>query len=508
MKKIYTLAASILMAGSLFAQAPSLITDLHPGTSTNSSGVTSGNGSSPTNLFVFNGDIYFSADDGSGTNSGGVDVGRELWKSDGTAAGTVLIKDIRSGSSGSSPFNFFVYDSNLYFTAFDGNSELWTTDGTTAGTTKVDLLPSVNGDVPNRAVVYIVDAFLTVNANGNNNQLFQWSGFDNSGAIDGEFAVDATNPASIVDAREIVEFDNGLFLYMSYSPDDAQDVGLELYKYDVATNIYTLISDINPGVNGSGNPLNSGISNFTPFLTSLYFEALGNLYVSDSNTANEVPAANALGLGGVNNLTKMGDLLLFEADNGTTGDQLYRLDTNTGIITQLSFIAGANTNHDPSDYVMYNGFIYYSAEDDLDDERHLWRTDGNTIAQLDDTIINVDDLVELNDIIYFEGEDPTANSGAGTGRELFSFDPATASIDQLTGLGSIKLAQNPVKNNLILIGDITDVKRFSIYDLSGRVVKNGNMNNSSTVQHNLVTGAYILELYGSNNSKSLKFIVE
>ncbi|MGB5983295.1 MAG: T9SS type A sorting domain-containing protein [Nonlabens sp.] len=508
MKKIYTLAASVLVAGSLFAQAPSLVTDLHPGTNTNSSGVTGGNDSSPTNLFVFNGEIYFSADDGSGTNTAGTDVGRELYKTDGTAAGTVFIKDIRPGSSGSSPFNLFVYDSNLYFTAFDGNSELWTTDGTTAGTTKVDLLPSVNGDVPNRAVVYIADAFLTVNANGNNNQLFQWSGFDSSGNIDGEFAEDAANPASIVDVREIVEFDNGLFLYMSYSPDDTRDIGLELYKYDVATNTYTLIEDINPGVNGSGNPLNSGISNFTPFLTSLYFEALGNLYVSDSNTANEVPAANALGLGGVNNLTKMGDLLLFEADNGTTGDQLYRLDTNTGIVTQLSFIAGANTNHDPSDYVMFNGFIYYAAEDDVDDEKHLWRTDGNTITQLDDTVINVDDIVELNGILYFEGEDPTTNNGSGSGKELFSFNPATASIDQLTGMGSIKLAQNPVKNNLNLVGDITHVKRFNIYDLSGRVVQSGGVNGSSTIQHSLSSGAYILELSGSDHSKSIKFIVE
>ncbi len=49
--------------------------------------------SSPTLLTPFNGAIYFSADDGVN--------GRELWKTDGTQGGTVLVKDILTGPNGS-----------------------------------------------------------------------------------------------------------------------------------------------------------------------------------------------------------------------------------------------------------------------------------------------------------------------------------------------------------------------------------------------------------------------
>ena len=64
--------------------------------------------SSPQNLYAYNGLVYFSAWDASGFNSpGGVNLGRELWVSDGTSGGTVLLKDLRPGSNGSFP-RFFL----------------------------------------------------------------------------------------------------------------------------------------------------------------------------------------------------------------------------------------------------------------------------------------------------------------------------------------------------------------------------------------------------------------
>ena len=82
-----------------------------------------GNGIYHTGVTVMGNNMYFPADDG--TN------GFELWKSDGTASGTVMVKDINSGSSSNSPAQLTAIGDTLYFTADDGTNgnELYTNLG-------------------------------------------------------------------------------------------------------------------------------------------------------------------------------------------------------------------------------------------------------------------------------------------------------------------------------------------------------------------------------------------
>ena len=93
--------------------------------------------SSPSGLTAVDRTLFFHADDG--TN------GREFWQSDGTAAGTVLVKDINPGAGDSAPYELTTVNGTLFFRADDGTTgeELWTSDGTTAGTVLVkDIHPA------------------------------------------------------------------------------------------------------------------------------------------------------------------------------------------------------------------------------------------------------------------------------------------------------------------------------------------------------------------------------
>src|SRR5262249_38861259 len=94
-----------------------------------------------------NGTLFFTADDGTS--------GNELWKSDGTTAGTTLVTDIFPGTSrtydrygyylgefpnSSNPSYFTNVNGTLFFTADDGaySRGLWKSDGTEAGTVLVE----------------------------------------------------------------------------------------------------------------------------------------------------------------------------------------------------------------------------------------------------------------------------------------------------------------------------------------------------------------------------------
>ncbi|MBJ6763375.1 hypothetical protein JGU66_21630 [Myxococcaceae bacterium JPH2] len=102
----------------------------------------------PHDLIAFAGKLYFAS--GVGPYEAGY-AGDELWRSDGTSRGTVLVKDILPGKEDASPRGLATLDGKLYFSADDGahGRELWRTDGTPNGTVLVqDIQPGPVGSAP------------------------------------------------------------------------------------------------------------------------------------------------------------------------------------------------------------------------------------------------------------------------------------------------------------------------------------------------------------------------
>ena len=86
--------------------------------------------SNPMTLTVFDNLMFFTANDGV--------HGKELWVSDGTAAGTTIVKDINvglgDGFDSRLVLEFFEFENELIFRATDGvhGQELWVSDGTSS----------------------------------------------------------------------------------------------------------------------------------------------------------------------------------------------------------------------------------------------------------------------------------------------------------------------------------------------------------------------------------------
>ncbi len=100
-------------------------------------------GSYPESLTNVNGTLYFTATRAIN--------GRELWKSDGSQPGTVLIQDTVPGPEGSSPEELTAVGSVLYYSANTpaNGRELFRSEGTNGTTRRVrDIIPGPDGGSP------------------------------------------------------------------------------------------------------------------------------------------------------------------------------------------------------------------------------------------------------------------------------------------------------------------------------------------------------------------------
>lgn len=169
----------------------------------------------PGHMKVVNGALYFSASDGKG--------GNQLWKTSGTAAGTVKVRTLATTATGDALLSNLYQGSSatigntMFFAANNGvfGTELWKTDGTTAGTKLVkDLLPGPLSSYP---------AMLTAAGN----KVFFNAIYQNHNEL---WVSDGTGPGTIPLAQlagpisEMIPFNGGVVLF-----DDAASTSSEIF---------------------------------------------------------------------------------------------------------------------------------------------------------------------------------------------------------------------------------------------------------------------------------------
>ncbi|UQB69359.1 T9SS type A sorting domain-containing protein [Epilithonimonas zeae] len=195
----------------------------------------------PQNFFysASMGKTFFGANGGNGV---------ELWMTDGTNEGTVLIKDINtfSPTAGSSPNNFTEYNGKVYFSASDGatsGTELWVTDGTEQGTHIFkDLIPGSGSSFPEKMVVFKTKLYFLASGTTGDKQIWETDGTESGTKM----------VATLAAASGMLVYNDDLYVSARISSTD--QAGIELYKVNLATETLGISSDSTKKLNIYPNP--------------------------------------------------------------------------------------------------------------------------------------------------------------------------------------------------------------------------------------------------------------
>lgn len=212
-----------------------------------------------------------------------------LWKTDGTTGGTQIVKTLAPTGQASNTWYFYLSKAigeQLYFVADDGmhGHELWISDGTEAGTYLIkDIFPGEEQSVPANLIAYQGLAYFTADHPDYGVEWWRTDGTEEGTEMLGDFA---PGTASITDYTAHVQPTVlGDILYFTGT---TPDHGIELWRTDgTAAGTYMVIA-LDPGA------LFPGITHLTRLCDKLYFFKEGRFYQSDGTAQGTVLIAEGL----------------------------------------------------------------------------------------------------------------------------------------------------------------------------------------------------------------------
>jgi ELWxxDGT repeat protein len=342
-------------------------------------------------------------------------IGRELYRSvPGGATG--LLKDINPGAPGSNPGNYFVYSNTIFFTAYnaDTGTELWRTDGTANGTM---LFKNIGDDVSSS--IQTGEPFVA----GSDGSL--WFAACADGNILGT-ACDLWRSAGSLTNTTILSTTGRTNLYQYYA---AMVNGVLVFscgvgetepcRTDGSVGGTTRLRDLHPGGGGYVAPIIR--VGGAVYMRANYGPNLGVVYRTDGTVSNTIPVSVTASLYG----TEIGGAYYDYDGNALTRSSLQL--TETVVFKVLPDVTGDDSiQFAPT----VNGHFFFAIErDDSNGPRpsDLWYSDGTPEGTRFVRTIDVDDyrgfqpmLTTLGDTLFF------VSDVDGAGRELWRSDGSSA----------------------------------------------------------------------------------
>jgi len=314
--------------------------------------------SSPEDLVNVDGTLFFSADDGIHN--------RELWKSDGTAAGTVMVKDINPASWSIYSATLTNCNHTLFLAARNGTygAELWRSDGTAAGTYMIKDINPAGDSFPQKLTDVNGTLFFTADDGVHGNELWKSDGTPTGTVMVKDISPDPKNSGPLA----LISAGGKLF----FTADDGIH-GRELWRSDGTPAGTAMVKDLQPG-GGSSGPVWLADLNGTVFFEANDGLSDYQLWKSDGTAAGtvRVDPINPMNAVGASQLTNVNGTLFYTGWDPAHGQELWMTDGTAAGTTMVNDINPTGDSK-PQQLVNVDGVLFFEATDGVNG-RELWTT--------------------------------------------------------------------------------------------------------------------------------------